>query len=44
MQMNAIFWPAGYLPGLTENFVSNEVIVGDLSAADVWPLLVTPRL
>jgi hypothetical protein len=37
--MNEIFWPEGYVPGTTENFVSNEVIVARLSAADVWPLL-----
>lgn len=38
-QMNAIIWPDGYLPGTTENFVSNEVIVAGLSTADIWPLL-----
>ncbi|MGY3173911.1 hypothetical protein ACVWYU_003314 [Pseudomonas sp. TE12234] len=37
--MNEIFWPEGYLPGFTENFVSNEVIVGGLTAAQIWPLL-----
>ncbi|QXI30566.1 SRPBCC domain-containing protein [Pseudomonas vanderleydeniana] len=37
--MNQIIWPQGYLPGFTENFVSNEVIVAGLSAADIWPLL-----
>ena len=42
--MNAIIWPAAYLPGTTENFASNEVIVADLSAAQVWPLLSTPSL
>ncbi|MGU1062150.1 SRPBCC domain-containing protein [Pseudomonas aeruginosa] len=36
---NAIVWPEGYLPGTTDNFVSNEVIVAGLGAADVWPLL-----
>ncbi|MBA1242797.1 SRPBCC domain-containing protein [Pseudomonas japonica] len=42
--MHEIVWPKGYLPGFTENFVSNEVIVAGLSAADVWPLLsVAPR-
>lgn len=40
--MNAIKWPEGYVPGFTENFASNEVIVAGLSAADIWPLLVTP--
>lgn len=37
--MNAIVWPEGYVPGFTDNFVSNEVIVAGLGAADVWPLL-----
>ena len=40
-KQNAIVWPAGYLPGTTDNFVSNEVIVTGLGAADVWPLLAT---
>ncbi|WP_415859470.1 SRPBCC domain-containing protein [Burkholderia sp. BCC1977] len=44
MEMNAIIWPEGYVPGFTENFASNEVIVAGLSAADVWPLLATPSL
>lgn len=42
MKMNAIHWPEGYIPGTTENFVSNEVIVAGLTAADVWPLLSVP--
>lgn len=37
--MNEIIWPEDYLPGFTDNFASNEVIVADLSAADVWPFL-----
>lgn len=42
--MNAIIWPEGYLPGFTENFVSNEVIVAGITAAQVWPLLsLAPR-
>ncbi|MGX9780667.1 hypothetical protein [Stenotrophomonas maltophilia group sp. LNF336] len=44
MKMNGIRWPEGYLPGYTENFVSNELIVLGLAAADVWPLLEEPRL
>lgn len=40
--MNNIHWPEGFEPGFTENFVSNEVIVSGLSAAQVWPLLATP--
>jgi hypothetical protein len=42
MPINAIFWPEGYTPGFTDNFVSNEVIVAGLAASDVWPLLSTP--
>jgi len=34
-----IFWPEKYLPGTTDNHVSNEVIVQGLSAAQIWPLL-----
>lgn len=34
-----ILWPPGFLPGFTDNFVSNEVIVAGLTAADVWPFL-----
>jgi hypothetical protein len=37
--MHAIIWPADYLPGMTENFASNEIIVAGLSVADVWPQL-----
>ncbi|HEI8866658.1 SRPBCC domain-containing protein [Serratia sp. AKBS12] len=37
--MNAIIWPAGYLPGTTDNAVSNEIIVAGLSAAEVWPCI-----
>lgn len=37
--MSEIFWPEGYLPGFTDNFVSNEMIVAGLGSADVWPLL-----
>lgn len=40
--MNAIIWPEGYVPGFTDNFASNEIIVAGLSAADVWPLLAEP--
>ncbi len=42
--LNEIFWPEQYLPGTTDNFASNEVIVKDLSIADVWPLLVKPAM
>jgi hypothetical protein len=37
--MNEINWPEAYLPGFTENFASNEVIVAGLSAQDIWPFL-----
>lgn len=42
MKMNAIHWPDGFIPGLTDNFCSNEVIVTDLTPEAVWPLLATP--
>ena len=37
--MHAIQWPARYLPGTTDNYVSNEVIIAGLTAADVWAYL-----
>ena len=37
--MSDIIWPADYLPGMTENFASNEIVVAGLSVADVWPQL-----
>jgi len=40
--MSDIIWPAGYVPGFTDNFCSNEVIVAGLTSADVWPLLNEP--
>ena len=36
---SAIIWPDYYTPGLTDNFVSNEVIVADVTAAQIWGLL-----
>ncbi|NHT16092.1 SRPBCC domain-containing protein [Cellulomonas sp. IC4_254] len=36
---SAITWPDRYLPGTGDNFVSNEVVVRGLAAADVWPFL-----
>lgn len=41
--MNEIIWPAGYVPGFTDNFCSNEVIVAGLTAAEVWPFLNEPE-
>lgn len=40
--MNHIIWPEDYIPGFTENFVSNEIIVAGLSAAKIWPFLANP--
>lgn len=42
MKMNAIHWPEEFIPGLTDNFCSNEVIVTDITAEEVWPLLAMP--
>lgn len=42
--MSDILWPAGYVPGHTDNFCSNEVIVSGLEAGELWPLLDTPGL
>lgn len=42
--MSDILWPAGFVPGLTDNYCSNEVIVTGLAVADLWPLLNTPHL
>ncbi|CAK7208021.1 hypothetical protein SEUCBS139899_010855 [Sporothrix eucalyptigena] len=35
----AILWPEKFLPGSTDNYVSNEVVVADLDFDDVWPYL-----
>lgn len=37
--MSDIVWPEQYLPGMTDNYVSNEITVAKLSAAEVWPYL-----
>lgn len=37
---SSIVWPTNFLPGTTDNFVSNEVIAKDVTAAQVWELLV----
>ncbi|WP_043005386.1 polyketide cyclase [Comamonas testosteroni] len=42
--MHSIHWPADYLPGTTENFVSNEIIAQGLSATDIWPWLARATL
>lgn len=39
IMMNSIIWPEKYMPGTTDNYVSNEVIIPNLTAEEVWPLL-----
>lgn len=36
----SIIWPNEFLPGTTDNFVSNEVFIKDLTAEQVWRYLV----
>lgn len=36
---SAILWPQDFLPGTTDNFASNELIVAGLSAQDIWAQL-----
>jgi hypothetical protein len=36
---SAIVWPEHFLPGTTDNFVSNEVIVKGVSVTQIWTLL-----
>ncbi|EFD0040474.1 SRPBCC domain-containing protein, partial [Escherichia coli] len=36
--MNEINWPEGFVPGFTDNFVSNEMIISGLNVKDIWPL------
>ncbi|MGN0193672.1 MAG: SRPBCC domain-containing protein [Pseudoramibacter sp.] len=38
--LNEINWPQGYLPGTTDNFASNEIIVKGISAKDVFDNLI----
>lgn len=38
--LNEINWPENYLPGTTDNFASNEVIVKGITAEDVFENLV----
>lgn len=40
----SIDWPHDYLPGTTDNFCSNEVIVRDLPLSGVWDALIHPLL
>lgn len=39
IKMSDIIWPEKYLPGTTDNYVANEVIIPGLTAAEVWPWL-----
>ena len=39
LKMKAINWPKEFLPGTTDNFTSNEVIIKDLSTKDIWIFL-----
>ena len=36
---SAIIWPEAFLPGTTDNFISNEVIASNLDATQIWSLL-----
>ncbi|KAM0444460.1 hypothetical protein ACHAO4_010155 [Trichoderma viride] len=36
---SAIIWPNKFLPGTTDNFVSNEIIVKDITATEIWEQL-----
>ncbi len=42
--MSDIIWPADYLPGTTDNYVSNEITAVQLSAAQVWACLADTTL
>ncbi|OKL63939.1 hypothetical protein UA08_00860 [Talaromyces atroroseus] len=37
---STIIWPQQYLPGTTDNYVSNEIFVAGITAEQVWPYLV----
>lgn len=37
--MSEIIWPESHLPGYTDFYVSNETVVANLNAAEVWPFL-----
>ncbi|KAI9496790.1 hypothetical protein BDB00DRAFT_757603 [Zychaea mexicana] len=38
-ELASVRWPEKYLPGLTDNFASNEIVVQGLTDQDVWPLI-----
>lgn len=39
-----IIWPKGYVPGFTDNYVSNEIITIGLTVEELWPYLNTATL
>ncbi|HIE5390887.1 TPA: SRPBCC domain-containing protein [Enterobacter cancerogenus] len=39
MKQSAIIWPNDYLPGTTDNFASNEIIVAGIGVKEVWAQL-----
>lgn len=41
--MSDILWPAGYVPGFTDNYCSNEVIVTGVTVEELWPFLSMPQ-
>ncbi|KAF2031568.1 hypothetical protein EK21DRAFT_62913 [Setomelanomma holmii] len=38
-QQSSIIWPKHFLPGTTDNFVSNERIVKGITSTQIWALL-----
>lgn len=42
--MSDINWPEGWLPGTTDNFVSNEIVVPNLTSQAVWAALINTSL
>ena len=40
----SIEWPEKYLPGTTDNFCSNEIIVRDLPIMGAWDALIHPLI
>lgn len=36
---SAIAWPNKFLPGMTDNFVSNEIIAKDITTTQIWEQL-----
>lgn len=41
--LHQINWPQGFVPGFTDNFASNEVIVAGLTVEQVWKYLVDTK-